>query len=43
MADYESTEQVSLDHVWHAVNFKKMEIELEKTILVKRKAKLASV
>lgn len=43
-ADYESSEQVPLDHVWHAVNFKKTEIEME--ILhgaVKKKTKLASV
>jgi len=42
-ADYESTEQVSLDHVWHAVNFRKIEIEMEETVVVKKKAKLASV
>jgi|SRR5215211_546117 len=45
-ADYESAEQVSLDHVWHAVYFRKNclleEIELEETIIVKRKAKLVS-
>ena len=45
-ADYESTEQVSLDHVWHAVYFKKC-IILEEIMLpepvVKRKARLASV
>ncbi|HEU4634439.1 MAG TPA: hypothetical protein VFS22_10660, partial [Flavisolibacter sp.] len=46
-ADYESSEQVSLDHVWHAVYFKKggflEEVELEEeTVVVKRKAKLAS-
>ena len=41
--DYESTEQVSLDHVWHAVNFRKIEVEVEETILVKKKVKLASV
>ena len=46
-AEYESAEHVSLDHVWHAVYFKKnnvlaeaMEV-LEETV-VKRKAKLAS-
>jgi len=43
MADYESTEQVPLDHVWHAVNFKKIEIEVEETVLVKKKVKLTSV
>ena len=43
MADYESTEQVSLDHVWHAVNFRKNEVVIEETIVVKKKAKLASV
>ena len=43
-ADYESIEQVSLDHVWHAVNFKKASIEIvEETIAVKKKSKLASV
>jgi len=42
-ADYESTEQVSLDHVWHAVNFRKIEVEVEEPVLVKKKAKLASV
>ena len=41
-ADYESSEQVSLDHVWHAVNFRKIEIE-EEVIVVKKKARLASV
>jgi hypothetical protein len=41
-SDYESSEQVSLDHVWHAVNFRKVEIE-EETIVVKKKTKLASV
>lgn len=45
-AEYESAEQVSLDHVWHAVYFKKsgfLEEELEEeTVVVKRKAKLAS-
>lgn len=40
--DYESTEQVSLDHVWHAVNFRKIE-EVEETVLVKKRSKLASV
>jgi hypothetical protein len=42
-ADYESTEQVSLDHVWHAVNFRKIEVEMEEVIVVKKKAKLATV
>lgn len=42
-ADYESIEQVSLDHVWHAVNFRKNELEVVETVIVKRKAKLASV
>ena len=41
-SDYESSEQVSLDHVWHAVNFRKVEIE-EETVVVKKKTKLASV
>lgn len=46
-ADYESSEQVSLDHVWHAVYFKKCgglieEIEIEETIISKRKEKLAT-
>ena len=45
-ADYEGAEQVSLDHVWHAVYFKKAEVELEiesEPVLVKKKARLASV
>jgi hypothetical protein len=46
-AEYESAEQVSLDHVWHAVSFKKSafitELEIEEPILAKRKTKLASV
>lgn len=43
-ADYESIEQVSLDHVWHAVNFKKSAVEIVvETIAVKKKSKLASV
>jgi len=45
-AFYESAEQVSLDHVWHAVYFKKSMI-LEEIVIpapvVKRKARLASV
>jgi hypothetical protein len=46
-AEYESSEQVSLDHVWHACYFKKTcsisEIEVEEAVVVKKKAKLASV
>jgi hypothetical protein len=42
-ADYESIEQVSLDHVWHATNFRKAELEVEEAVVVKKKAKLASV
>jgi len=43
-AEYESTEQVSLDHVWHAVNFRKAETEIEEeVVIVKKKVKLASV
>jgi len=43
-ADYESAEQVSLDHVWHAVYFKKGEvIEIAETVVEKRKTRLASV
>ena len=46
-ADYEGADQVSLDHVWHAVYFKKNEtiveeIEVEEPVVVKRKRKLAS-
>lgn len=46
-ADYESAEQVSLDHVWHAVYFKKSEAGIEEVIeieekVVKRKAKMAN-
>lgn len=41
-ADYESSEQVSLDHVWHAVNFRRIEVEVEETVVVKKKVKLAS-
>jgi hypothetical protein len=46
-ADYESSEQVSLDHVWHAVYFRKNgslveELEIEETIISKRKEKLAT-
>jgi hypothetical protein len=39
---YESMEQVSLDHVWSAVNFKKNEIELEEVleeVIVETKSK----
>src|SRR4029078_12820830 len=43
-ADYEGSEQVSLDHVWHAVNFRKAEAEIEEmVVVVKKKVKLASV
>lgn len=44
-ADYESIEQVSLDHVWHAVNFKKTSVVItaDETVSVKKKSKLASV
>ena len=42
-AEYESTEQVSLDHVWHAVNFRKIEVEAEEPVMVKKKVKMASV
>lgn len=38
LAEYESTEQVSLDHVWHAASFRKMEPVLIE-IPVKSKAK----
>jgi hypothetical protein len=41
--DYENTEQVSLDHVWHAVHFRKVEVEVEEIVMVKKKAKLATV
>lgn len=43
-AEYESVEQVSLDHVWHAMAFRKS-LELEVVVeeeLPKRKRKLAS-
>lgn len=38
-AGYESSEQVALDHVWHAVNFKRTDlveevIEVEETVMV---------
>jgi hypothetical protein len=47
-ADYENSEQVSLDHVWHAVYFKKgldvSELEIEEVLVaVKKKARLAIV
>ena len=45
-AEYEGSDQVSLDHVWHAVYFKKAEVELVleiEPVLVKKKARLASV
>ena len=45
-AEYEGSDQVSLDHVWHAVYFKKSETELvleTEPVLVKKKARLASV
>lgn len=46
-ADYESSEPVSLDHVWHASYFKKSSYEevmaSVETVVVKKKAKLASV
>jgi hypothetical protein len=47
-ADYESSEQVSLDHVWHAVYFRKNgtfieEIEIaETTVIEQRTTKLAT-
>ena len=41
-AGYESSEQVSLDHVWHAVNFRKIE-GVETEVIIKRKSRLASV
>jgi hypothetical protein len=50
-AEFESIEHVSLDHVWQAVSFRKNGAELveeiaelvEETVVVKKKAKLASV
>lgn len=48
-ADYENVEQVSLDHVWHAVYFKKncflevVEVEDEPIPVKPRKTKLTSV
>ncbi len=46
-ADYESAELVSLDHVWHAVSFKRnalefQEILLEEPVISKRKGKLVT-
>ena len=47
-AEYESGEPVSLDHVWHAVYFSKVDaaletIDCEPEPVLKRKSKLASV
>ncbi len=49
-AEYDSADQVSLDHVWHAVYFRKsgyiqdeFETETESSITVKGKAKVASL
>src|SRR5256885_14836407 len=47
-AEYENSDQVSLDHVWHAVYFKKIILEVqevveEAVVLGKRKSRLASV
>ena len=43
-AAYENADQVSLDHVWHAVYFKKTEVELVvEPVVAKRKTRLASV
>ena len=46
-ADYEHAEQVSLDHVWHAVYFKKnlfaSTLEVTPAVTGKRKTRLASV
>ncbi|HEU4471450.1 MAG TPA: hypothetical protein VFR58_10215 [Flavisolibacter sp.] len=47
-ADFESSDQVSLDHVWHAVNFKRAALEVEavleeEPVLTKKKVRLASV
>jgi hypothetical protein len=40
-AGYESAEQVSLDHVWHAVQFVKLEVEetfeIAEPVVVKKK------
>ena len=45
-ADYENVDQVSLDHVWHAIYFKRVsfsnEVKVEEAIAIKGKAKLAS-
>lgn len=43
-SDYENAEQVSLDHVWHAAYFRKSaEIEIEETVVIKKKVRMASV
>jgi len=44
-AEYETIEQVSLDHVWHASYFKKISIVelIEDEPVVKKKPKMASV
>src|ERR1700694_1592868 len=46
-ADYENADQVSLDHVWHAVYFKKVALVpafvSQTEVVVKKKAKLASI
>src|SRR5215216_5030402 len=44
-SDYETEEQVSLDHVWHASYYKKSthDIEMEEVISIKKKTRLASV
>ena len=44
-AEYETIEQVSLDHVWHASYFKKISIVelIEDEPIVKKKPKMASV
>ncbi|HEX6335092.1 MAG TPA: hypothetical protein VFZ78_12750 [Flavisolibacter sp.] len=46
-AEYESMEQVSLDHVWHAVYFRKNGVleamAIEEETVIKRKPKLAGV
>jgi hypothetical protein len=47
-AEYENSDQVSLDHVWHAVFFRKtlfiseVEVKLGEVISIKGKSKLAS-
>jgi hypothetical protein len=48
-AGYETAEQVSLDHVWHAIQFKKAEVEVEYVLpepavkAVKAKKKLEKI